>query len=296
MSQRIHLAAIVAKEGRLFMVRHETAGEWELPGGPFLPEHPDPEAGIDAVLRDYGIEMSAEDEDFIETLFVADGDGHMVYNLYAASSWRGEPSVAPGTGTGWFEPAELDAVQMNAQVRDAILEAYGLRERPDNTAAMMAALQQQVHETAAELTGTEPLFAPPSPSPGDEGRRAAAHDVLRTLTGNDPAEAAANLERRYGPIAGDVIGFAFGDVWSDRSLDRKTRSLQVVAMLGALGRTGPLESHVGGALNHGATPAELVQTVRMIAVYAGFPAALDAWKVVEAVLTRRGLPVPGRPL
>ena len=46
MGQRIHLAAIVARQGRVLLVRHQAAGEWELPGGPFLPEHTDPEAGM----------------------------------------------------------------------------------------------------------------------------------------------------------------------------------------------------------------------------------------------------------
>jgi 4-carboxymuconolactone decarboxylase len=67
------------------------------------------------------------------------------------------------------------------------------------------------------------------------------------------------------------------------------RSLQVVAMLSALGRTGPLRSHVAGALNHGATPAQIVETLRMVSVYAGLPAAIEAWEVVAAVFRERGI-------
>jgi 4-carboxymuconolactone decarboxylase len=296
MAQRIHLAAIVARDGRLLLVRPEPAGEWELPGGPFLAEYADPEAGMSTALRRLGVETVTGEEHFVETLFLPDGDGHLVYNLYAAHSWSGEPDVAAGVGKGWFEPEELDALEMNAQVRDAVLEAYGLRDRPDNTAELVNALQGQVNEVAravgiVDAPGGQ-LPAPPT------ARRERALDVLRTLCGGavESSAAAEGLRQRYGPLADDVIDFAFGDVWSDGALDRKTRSLEVVAMLGALGRTGPLVGHVSGALNHGATPAEVVQTIRMVAVYAGFPAALDAWAVVVKVFEDRGIPVPGRPI
>jgi 4-carboxymuconolactone decarboxylase len=84
-------------------------------------------------------------------------------------------------------------------------------------------------------------------------------------------------------------------VWSRPALDRQTRSLQVVAMLAALGgRSGPLRSHINGALNHGATPEQVVETLRMVAVYAGFPAALEAWPVMEEVFAARNIPRPAR--
>jgi 4-carboxymuconolactone decarboxylase len=184
---------------------------------------------------------------------------------------------------------------MNPQVRDAVLEACGVRERADNTADLMRRLQGQVAEMADEPGTGE--AAQIDDEEASSRRRQRGYDVLRTLRGGtNPGEAARGLAGRYGPLADDVIDFAFGDVWNTPGLDRKTRSLEVVAMLSTLGRTGPLASHVSGALNHGATPDELVQTVRMVAVYAGFPAALDAWAVVAKVLGERGIPVPGAPL
>jgi 4-carboxymuconolactone decarboxylase len=102
------------------------------------------------------------------------------------------------------------------------------------------------------------------------------------------------MVERQGDLARDIVDFALGEVWSHPALDRKTRSLQTVAMLGVLGKLGPLESHINGALNHGATPEQLVQTMRMVAVYGGFPAALEAWPALERVFERRGLPPPGR--
>lgn len=291
MSQRIHLAAIVAREGRIWLLRDHDGAEWELPGGPFLPEHADPEAGIDAVLEAFGVRTAASEEHFIETLFLPDGEGHAVYNLYAAADWQGEPRAGEGRRTAWMAPEELDAIDMNTQVRDAILQVFGIRERPDTTAELLARLQSGVDGTARSL-GFEDVPQKQYDGPGT--RREAGLDVLRTLSaGTDPRVARENLGMRYGPLGDDVVDFAMGEVWATPGLDRRTRSLEVVAMLGALGRTGPLQGHIGGALNHGATPAELVETIRMVAVYAGFPAALDAWQVLEKVFEARGIPIPG---
>ena len=121
-------------------------------------------------------------------------------------------------------------------------------------------------------------------------RRLAGLDVLRTLSGGEPDRAAESLASNYPGLGWEVVDFAMGEVWANPDLDRRTRSLEVVAMLSALGRTNQLRGHMNGALNHGATPEELVQTVRMVAVYSGFPAALDAWTVLEEVFAARGIP------
>jgi 4-carboxymuconolactone decarboxylase len=240
-----------------------------------------------AVLAGFGVRPRTIEEGFIETIYLPEGDGHMVYNLYSAGEWHGEPQAAGGEG-GWFPFHELDAVQMNPQVRDAVLDAYGLRERPDMTADLLARLQAGVAGTAHDVGMGQAASALPA------DRRARGLDVLRTLSGgNDPAQGRRHLRNRYGPLGDDVVDFAMGEVWAQPALDRRTRSLQVVAMLGALGRTGPLQGHIAGALNHGATPGELVETIRMVAVYAGFPAALDAWQVMAKIFEGRGIEFPG---
>ena len=122
-------------------------------------------------------------------------------------------------------------------------------------------------------------------------------DVLRTLSGGDPGAAVERMRRQYPELADDIVDFAMGEVWSDEVLPRRERSLLVVAMLAAMGgKSGPLRSHINGALNHGAKPEEIVATLRMVAVYAGFPAALEAWPIMESVFDQRGIERPGRPV
>lgn len=282
MSQSIHLAAIIMREGRLLLHRPRPDSPWELPGGPLLEEHEDTDCGIDAILTSFGINAPAIEEDFVETIYVPSGDGHIVYNIYAPSDWVGEPSTPPGVGSGWFGLPELDSIEMEATVRNAILAAFGLRQAEDMSEMIMTA-----------VSGALSHVMEPQPEVVPSNRREAGRDVLRTLGGGNP-KSEEQLRERYPELADDVLEYVLGDAWQHPALDRRTRSLQIVAMLAALGgRTGPLRSHINGALNHGATPEQLIETMRMVAVYAGFPAAMEAWPMMEEVFAARGLPRPG---
>ena len=299
MKQDIRMAAILERDGRVFLVRAAPDAPWELPGGVLPPENDDIDAEMDAVLQRLGVMAPAIDEDFLQTHYFPFEGGQVVYNVYAASDWAGDPAVPPGKGAGWFGIDDFAAIEMDPRAENAILEAFGLRDPEDDAASILAALTfgKMPPPREADPAAFEQPSASPSATQPPADRRAAGLDVLRTLRGGgDPAAAAAAMEQRQPEIAGDVIDFALAEVWTHPALDRKTRSLQVVAMLAAMGRTGgPLESHIGGALNHGATPEQVIQTLRMVAVYAGFPAALEAWPVMERVFEQRGIPRPGRP-
>src|SRR5260370_5393742 len=58
-----------------------------------------------------------------------------------------------------------------------------------------------------------------------------------------------------------VIEFLAGEIWSRPQLDLRTRSLVTVAALAATGRALRLELNIRMALNNGATPQEVVQTL-----------------------------------
>jgi 4-carboxymuconolactone decarboxylase len=73
-----------------------------------------------------------------------------------------------------------------------------------------------------------------------------------------------------------LIEFPFGDIYSRPGLDLKTRELAVVAALTALGNASPqLKVHIHGALNVGCLRQEVVEVIMQMAVYAGFPAAVN---------------------
>jgi 4-carboxymuconolactone decarboxylase len=283
MTQRIHLAAMVLREGRLMLVRPRIGAAWELPGGPFPDEQEDMDGVMDAILGGFGVEAPAIEEDFLETIFLHEGEGQIVLNVYAPSEWAGEPAVAAGAGLGWFALDELELLDMDARVRNTVLRAFGLQGTEDNSQSILSALEKQFgFEMTPESEG------PPASPAEHTSRRAAGLDVLRTLSGGDPI-AEETLQAECGELADAILDFSMGEVWQDPALDRRTRSLEVVAMLAAAGKLGSLRSHIGGALNHGATPEQVVETLKMVAVYAGFPAAVEAWPVMEEVFASRGI-------
>ncbi|MBF0497129.1 MAG: carboxymuconolactone decarboxylase family protein [Deltaproteobacteria bacterium] len=81
-----------------------------------------------------------------------------------------------------------------------------------------------------------------------------------------------------------IIEFPFGDIYSRPGLDLKSREITTVAALTALGTAKPqLQSHVRAALKIGCTRQEIVEIMIQVAVYAGFPAALNALLATKEV-------------
>ncbi|MFC6838883.1 carboxymuconolactone decarboxylase family protein [Xanthomonas theicola] len=108
-------------------------------------------------------------------------------------------------------------------------------------------------------------------------RRARGMAVLERVTGDSGRAVIDGLGGIAPELGGFIVDFCYGEVIGRPGLDLKTRQLATVAALAALGHAGPrLKVHVRGALNVGATRAEVVEILLQTAVYAGFPAALNA--------------------
>jgi len=85
-----------------------------------------------------------------------------------------------------------------------------------------------------------------------------------------------------------IVEFGFGDVYSRPGLDLRTRELATVAALTAMGNAQPqLSVHLAGALNVGATVAEVVEIIIQMTLYAGFPASLNGITALRTVLQAR---------
>jgi 4-carboxymuconolactone decarboxylase len=85
-----------------------------------------------------------------------------------------------------------------------------------------------------------------------------------------------------------LIEFPFGDIYSRPGLDLKTRELAVVAALTAMANAAPqLKVHIHGAMNVGSSRQEVIEIIIQMAVYAGFPAALNGLFAAEEVFHER---------
>jgi 4-carboxymuconolactone decarboxylase len=120
-----------------------------------------------------------------------------------------------------------------------------------------------------------------------DGRHARGLRTLADITGED-GERTVDALRDIAPDLADwIVEFSYGDVLSRPGLDRRTRQLATVAALTALGNAQPqLKVHIEGALNVGAKPHEVVEVIMQMAVFAGFPAAINALNVAREVFAR----------
>ncbi|MFJ4589464.1 carboxymuconolactone decarboxylase family protein [Pseudomonas moraviensis] len=86
------------------------------------------------------------------------------------------------------------------------------------------------------------------------------------------------------PLQDFVNEHAWGGVWNRQGLSLKTRSLITLAALTALKCPQELKGHVRGALNNGCTVDEIREALLHCAVYAGVPAAIDAFRAAQEVI------------
>lgn len=87
-----------------------------------------------------------------------------------------------------------------------------------------------------------------------------------------------------------IVEFAFGDVHSRPGLGVKEREIAIVAALTTLGHAEvELRSHINAALNVGCTREEILELMIQMAVYAGFPAAVNGTFVAAEVFKKRDL-------
>ncbi|MDU9389755.1 carboxymuconolactone decarboxylase family protein [Pseudomonas japonica] len=96
--------------------------------------------------------------------------------------------------------------------------------------------------------------------------------------------ALGNATEFTAPLQEFVNEHAWGSVWSRDGLPLKTRSLITLAALTALKCPQELKGHVRGALNNGCTVEEIREALLHCAVYAGAPAAIDAFRAAQEVI------------
>ena len=85
-----------------------------------------------------------------------------------------------------------------------------------------------------------------------------------------------------------VTEYCWGEVWTRQVLTNKQRSLNNLCIIATLNRAAEFEIHVRGALRNGCTPEEIRDTLIQVAVYAGIPAGVEAFRIARKVLMEEG--------
>lgn len=85
-----------------------------------------------------------------------------------------------------------------------------------------------------------------------------------------------------------IVEFTFGEIYSWKGRDIKSREIVSISSLLTLGNAIPqLKSHIHGALNIGCTRGEILEIVIQILLYSGFPNALNGLQIVKEVFEER---------
>lgn len=87
---------------------------------------------------------------------------------------------------------------------------------------------------------------------------------------------------------------AWGSVWSRPGLTRRERSMITIALLAAQGQSEEVAMHVRASVNTGATPEDIKEALLHVAVYAGVPAANQAFKVAQQAFDDMSKDATGR--
>lgn len=107
-------------------------------------------------------------------------------------------------------------------------------------------------------------------------------DALRHLSGGEPTELLAQLASVAPELARWTVEFAYGEVLSRPGLDPKVRHIAVISMLTAAGnRADALRFRIVAAERDGVTRDEIIETMIQIALYAGFPSALNGFAAIR---------------
>ena len=97
-----------------------------------------------------------------------------------------------------------------------------------------------------------------------------AAEKLDEFTTSRVAELAPDFARM-------AIEFPLGDLYSRPGLDFRSREIVAITSLATLGNAAPqLRIHIRAATSVGVSKAEIIEILMQTAIYAGFPAALNA--------------------
>lgn len=109
-------------------------------------------------------------------------------------------------------------------------------------------------------------------------------EMLRRIDGAGGEKVIQSLENIAPDIGRQIIEFAFGDIYTRKTLTLQEREMITIASLLAIGGCEPqLEVHINGSLNVGISPEKIIETFMQCIPYTGFPRVLNAVATAKKV-------------
>jgi 4-carboxymuconolactone decarboxylase len=113
-------------------------------------------------------------------------------------------------------------------------------------------------------------------------------EALKKITGPSGEAVVEGLKDIAPDLADWVIEFSYGTILSRPNIDFRLRQFVTVAALTAMGTATPqLKVQINGALNVGCKPEEIIEVILQMAIFAGFPAVINAINATREVFEER---------
>ena len=162
-------------------------------------------------------------------------------------------AIARGARGEWRE--RMRAAQSVAQpeaIEEAILQSYLFLGYP--TALQALAVWRELMDDAITIEGLET----------PENLRARGERVCATVYGGQYERLRANITRLHPDVEAWMISEGYGKVLGRPGLELKTRELCIIGLLAAQDAAHQLYSHLRGALNAGASVAEVEAALAVV--------------------------------
>ena len=131
------------------------------------------------------------------------------------------------------------------------------------------------------------VYAPPALAADDGTERQRQGYALMATMLDDAHATYAHWASHSATLARWSVEFEYGEIFAREALDARTRQLAIVIMLAVAGnRARQLKRHLAAALRAGLSKNELTEALMQLAVYAGFPTALNALAIATDVFAR----------
>ena len=215
---------------------------------------------------------ASADMDWLAFLLRLRETGMPIQGMQAFAGLRSQGDASVGERREMLEQ-HLAEVQARVQALQQSMQALSLKI--EHYRAIDKTRRPSLSGTAPQRKTSDDEHTSP-PHSNDNLRYERGLAKLQEIDGEGGVKVVESLADIAPDFARLLIEFPFGDVYSRPGLDLRAREIATVAALTAMGNAAPqLKVHIQAALNVGVTRSEVVEVIMQMAVYAGFPAALN---------------------
>jgi 4-carboxymuconolactone decarboxylase len=87
------------------------------------------------------------------------------------------------------------------------------------------------------------------------------------------------------PLQNIINAYVYGDIWERKGLSDPVRSLVMLAITAASGKTAEFRVHAQGARANGCTSEQVQDVLLLVAMYCGIPSAIETTRIAAEIFS-----------